>query len=270
MGILAEALQNYLALLGWSPGDGKTEILSGAELIAQFSLEHVTRSPAVFDEEKLKWLNRHYMKASPLSRLARLSLPYLEQSGYLRNGKDIAPSVLGWLECMIDAVLKNLDTLSQLRKGAHQPEPPPISQVSQGSQQDVAGVVFEYDPRSWEHDPGLYESQFIEQKPVREVLAAFIPEVLAIPALTYEKFREVAQAVQKKTGHKGRELFHPIRVALTGKASGPELAKLIPVIEEGAKLSVGENTKRFFPHPIKSCAERLRDFQKAAGIQCDG
>src|SRR5208337_324090 len=62
MGILPEALRNYLALLGWSPADGKTEILSPEELVKQFSLDHITKSPAVFDMEKLYSFNRHYIK----------------------------------------------------------------------------------------------------------------------------------------------------------------------------------------------------------------
>src|ERR1035441_5982676 len=75
MGVLPEALRNYLALLGWSPADGKTEILSPEELVKQFSLDHITKSPAVFDNDKLNWLNRHYMKESTPLRLAELAAP---------------------------------------------------------------------------------------------------------------------------------------------------------------------------------------------------
>ena len=78
MGILPEALRNYLALLGWSPADGKTEILSPEELVKQFSLDHITKSPAVFDNDKLNWLNRHYMKECPPRRLAELAAPLLQ------------------------------------------------------------------------------------------------------------------------------------------------------------------------------------------------
>ena len=78
MGILPEALRNYLALLGWSPADGKTEILSPEELVKQFSLDHITKSPAVFDNDKLNWLNRHYMKECPPRRLAELAAPFLQ------------------------------------------------------------------------------------------------------------------------------------------------------------------------------------------------
>ncbi len=67
MGVLPEALINYLALLGWAPSGGTREIFSPDELKKEFTLERVTPSPAVFDMEKLYWLNRHYIKQSPPS-----------------------------------------------------------------------------------------------------------------------------------------------------------------------------------------------------------
>ncbi len=234
MGILPEALRNYLALLGWSPADGTTEILSPADLAAQFSLERVIKSPAVFDAEKLHWMNRHYMKASPPRRLAELSVPFLVRAGYLAEPVD-APT-LAWLERVLDAVLKNLDHLSQLPTAAR--------------------LIFEYDAASVVR--GEETRHVIEEAGPREVLGAFIPKVLATGEMTYERFREIAKSVQKETGKKGKELFHPIRVALTGAVSGPELEKLIPIFEEGAKLSLAR--------PVKSVAQRLREFAAAASL----
>lgn len=229
VGILPEALRNYLALLGWSPGDGKTEILSDDELRRQFSLDHITRAPAVFDNEKLSWLNRHYMKAAPLPRLAQLAAPFFAQAGYLPEEPE--PDVLAWLGRTIEAVLKNVDTLGQLPAAAR--------------------VIFEYDPSQVGEDT---ETRDVIQGPARQLLATFIPKVLESEEMTYERFREIMKAVQKETGKKGRELFHPVRVALTGVASGPELEKLIPIFEEGAKLDL--------PRHVLSCAERLGEFEK--------
>ena len=76
MGVLPEALVNYLALLGWAPSGGTREIFSKDELIKEFSLERVTPSPAVFDMEKLYWLNRHYIKESSAERIAALIAPF--------------------------------------------------------------------------------------------------------------------------------------------------------------------------------------------------
>ena len=234
MGILPEALRNYLALLGWSAADGVTEILSDKELIEQFSLERITKSPAVFDQEKLNWLNRHYMKESPPSRLVQIALPFLVQAGYVSPPP--APEVLAWLERVLDAVLKNLDQLGQLPAAAR--------------------LIFEYDAA--QAVSGEETRHVAEDAGARQVLAAFIPKVLAEKELTYERFRAMAKEVQKETGKKGKDLFHPIRVAVTGAVSGPELEKLIPIFEEGAKLPLQRH--------VKSTAERLREFAAAAKL----
>ncbi len=76
MGVLPEALMNYLALLGWAPSGGTREIFSPDELKKEFRLERVTPAAAVFDMEKLYWLNRHYIKESPPERMEKLALPF--------------------------------------------------------------------------------------------------------------------------------------------------------------------------------------------------
>ena len=73
MGYLPEAMFNYLALLGWGAEDGKTETFTKAELTSAFSLERVTPSPAIFDFDKLNWLNRHYLKQADPERVAKLA-----------------------------------------------------------------------------------------------------------------------------------------------------------------------------------------------------
>jgi nondiscriminating glutamyl-tRNA synthetase len=234
MGILPEALRNYLALLGWSAADGVTEILSGEDLIEQFSLERIIKSPAVFDNEKLYWMNRHYMKDSAPRRLAELTVPFLVEAGYLAEPVD--DPTLTWLERVLDATLKNLDMLSQLPAAVR--------------------LIFEYDAAL--AASGEETRHVVQDAGPREVLKAFIPKVLEVQDLTYERFRAIAKAVQKETGKKGKELFHPIRVALTGAVSGPELEKLIPIFEEGAKLPLARH--------VKSVAERLREFAAAVGL----
>jgi glutamyl-tRNA synthetase/nondiscriminating glutamyl-tRNA synthetase len=234
LGILPEALRNYLALLGWSAADGKTEILSLQELVEQFSLERITKSPAVFDPEKLKWLNRHYLKQTPLRQLAELSVPGLVKAQYL--SQPVASAVIEWLGRVLEAVLKNLDTLGQVPSATR--------------------LVFEYDAAATV--AGDETRHVVEDPQGLEVLKAFIPKVLAEDGLSYQRFRGITKSVQKETGKKGKDLFHPIRVAVTGAVSGPELEKLIPVFEEGSKLPL--------PHHVKSVAERLREFATAAKL----
>jgi glutamyl-tRNA synthetase/nondiscriminating glutamyl-tRNA synthetase len=235
LGVLPEALRNYLALLGWSPADGKTEILSPEELVKQFSLDHITKSPAVFDNDKLYWLNRHYLKETPPQHLAELAAPVLENAGYLPPKPE--PEILAWLQRVLDAVLKNVSVLSELPAATK--------------------IIFEYDAPRFLATPEFQE--LLADPGARAVLQAFIPKVLAENALTYERFREITKAVQKETGKKGKELFHPIRMAVTGAGSGPELEKLIPIYEEGAKLPL--------LHHVKSVAERLQNFAVQAKIR---
>jgi nondiscriminating glutamyl-tRNA synthetase len=228
MGILPEALRNYLTLLGWSPADGKTEILSDAEVIAQFSLDHITKSPAVFDQEKLNWLNRHYLKQLPLARVAEMSVPFFVEAGLLVE--PLGPPVLGWLAQVVEAVINKIDCLSQLPESAR--------------------LIFEYDARKAVQSLGNEEED--------GVLKRVIPKILAEPRLTYPRFREILKEVQKETGKKGKELFHPVRVALTGHDSGPELEKLIPIFEAGSGLELAR--------PVLSVADRLRSFAEAAHL----
>jgi glutamyl-tRNA synthetase/nondiscriminating glutamyl-tRNA synthetase len=230
-GILPEALRNYLALLGWSPADGKTEILSPQELVEQFSLEHITKSPAVFDQEKLYWLNRHYMKECAPRRLAELAVPFLLEAGYLDAHP--SPHVLAWLEKVLDAVLKNISSLQQLPEAVR--------------------IIFEYDAGK-----AGREIELSATASAHAVLNCFIPKVLAQSELSYERYRAVTKEVQKETGNKGKELFHPIRIALTSAVSGPELEKLIPIFEAGSKLPLARH--------VKSVAERLREFAVAANL----
>ena len=83
-GYLPEALVNYLALLGWSPGGGD-EVLPAPELARRFALEDVGHSAAVFDVEKLAWVNRHYLRAADPARLAALALPHFQAAGFVRR-----------------------------------------------------------------------------------------------------------------------------------------------------------------------------------------
>ena len=235
MGILPEALRNYLALLGWSPADGKTEILSPEELVKQFSLDHITKSPAVFDNDKLNWMNRHYMKACPPRRLAELAAPYMQAAGQIDSAP--GPEIMAWVERVLDAVLKNLDLLSQVP--------------------DAARIVFDFDVQLALTTPEFQE--LLANPAALEVLKAFIPQVLAQSTLTYARFREITKAVQKETGKKGKDLFHPIRLAVTGAASGPELEKLIPIYEEGSELPTAQH--------VKSVTERLWEFAAATKIE---
>jgi nondiscriminating glutamyl-tRNA synthetase len=229
MGILPEALMNYLALLGWAPSGGDREIFPKDELIKEFSLERVTPSPAVFDTEKLHWLNRHYIKQSPPERIHQLGTEVLQRAGLLPalvNG-----NVSGWTQGVIDLLAPYVDKLDQL------PE--------------KAKIIFDGNAAAALAMPENAEV-FANEKS-RAVAQAFAKR--AESPLTAERFKTIMDEIKTETGAKGKDLFHPVRIMLIGSHSGPDFNKLIPVIEEGSKLQL--------PVHIKSVRERAAEFLAA-------
>src|SRR5215218_7291374 len=110
-GYLPEALVNYLALIGWSPGQNE-ELLPADELARRFRLENVAHSAGVFDEDKLAWANRHYLKMCAPHRLATLAEPYLRDSGYVVGA--LSDGARAWLEWVLPGLASSVDRLSQL------------------------------------------------------------------------------------------------------------------------------------------------------------
>jgi len=212
-GYLPEALLNYLALIGWSPrtSDHDEELMPAAELARRFSLERVGHSAGVFDEEKLAWVNRHYLKTIDPVRLAELTVPYFTQTGVR-----MAPDNQGveFLASAMPMASASVDRLSQV----------------------PARLAFLFD---FDADRALADAPTrseVDAADARAVLKSLTDELKASPRLTRESFRELAGRVRAKTGQKGRALFHPIRIALTGRGDGPELDMAIPAIDRGADL----------------------------------
>jgi glutamyl-tRNA synthetase/nondiscriminating glutamyl-tRNA synthetase len=209
-GYLPEALVNYLALIGWSPGGGD-ELLPIDELARRFSLEAVGHSAGVFDEEKLAWANRHYLKIADPTRLAELALPYFNETGTTMSPD---PQGLAFLASAIGMASASVDRLSQV--------PPRMA------------PLFDYDATAALAHPPLLEE--MRGEGARAVVGALAEELAAAPRLDREKFREIANRVKARTSQKGKALFHPIRVVLTGRAEGAELDLVVPAIDLGAEL----------------------------------
>ena len=209
-GYLPEALVNYLALIGWSPG-GNDELLPIDELARRFSLEDVGHSAGVFDEEKLAWANRHYLKLADPVRLAQLSIPY-----FVANGVPMMPNTAGveFLAAAMRMASASVDRLDQVP--------------------GRLAFLFDYDHhRAMSDGPTAVE---MRAPAARAVASALAEELASAPRLDREKFREVANRVKGRTSQKGKALFHPIRVVLTGRAEGPELDLAVPAIDRGAEL----------------------------------
>jgi len=234
-GYLAEALVNYLALVGWSPGGGD-ELLPLEELARRFSLESVSHSAGVFDVEKLAWVNRHYLKSASRERLCELSSPYLRQAGLITEP---SPEARAWLTSVLPIATDAVDRLDQTPGRLH--------------------LLFEYDAVAGLSREDI-RAEFASEaaRAVAHALAADL--AVSGPLVDRERFRAAAQRVREKTGQKGRALFHPIRVVLTGEAEGPELDLLVPAIDTGAQLASPSGIA-----PVTSCRSRAQAFVQALG-----
>ncbi|MFZ0430006.1 MAG: glutamate--tRNA ligase [Acidobacteriota bacterium] len=210
-GYLPEALLNYLSLLGWSPTEGKGEILTCEEIIRDFDLRRVQVSPATFDFDKLNWVNRTHLRGLSTQQLVPLARPYLRQAGVLGSdtvGQD------EWAGHVLQVAINYLDKLGDL-----------VQKVPE---------FLSFEPQRDLRDPEV--SAILVQAASRQVIGAFRA---ALPSddrpLTFEDYREAVMQVKERTGVKGKALFHPIRIAVTGRGSGPELDRLIPLLEEGSR-----------------------------------
>jgi len=219
MGILPEALVNYLALLGWGAEGGTRELFSREELVKEFRLERVTASPAIFDWEKLHWLNRHYLKAADPERIVELAWSHFAAAGFLAPRDEASPgaAVDAWFGKLLALFLPSANQLDEL----------PVK----------AAFVFRFDPaaaRASEENAALLTTESAQK-----VLAAFAARVVAHPEpVTPEQFKAWMNEIKSETGAKGKDLFHPVRIALTGTHSGPEFDKLLPILEEGSQLDL--------------------------------
>jgi glutamyl-tRNA synthetase len=125
MGYLPEALNNFMAFLGWNPGDDR-EIFSLDELIKEFSLERMQKSAAIFNIEKLDWYNSYYIKKMPLSELTKLCVPFLENAGLINKVSSIKYQVLStgeavdfeWLKKVVALERKRMKKLSEIGESA--------------------------------------------------------------------------------------------------------------------------------------------------------
>jgi len=110
-GFLPEALDNFLALLGWSHPEGK-DIMSISDMIDNFSIDRMNSSPAIFDETRAKWINGHFIREESIDRITELSIPYIVDSGLMTYTQ--AESNLKWLKKAVDSVRKGVLTISEI------------------------------------------------------------------------------------------------------------------------------------------------------------
>jgi len=208
-GYLPEAVVNFLALLGWSP-EGEKEILSLEEITQEFSLDRVAKNPAVFDLEKLLWINGMYVRASAVDRLVELAKPYLIKEGYLSENP--SPEERDWAKLVLSALQERLSTLKEVTE-----------QIKTFVGEDV---VIE----------NAEAAAVLEQETCSIVLKTFKDKLAALDEVTPESVKAMLKSMMKELNLKGQFVYMPIRVALTGQQHGPDLFLIIGILGKDLAL----------------------------------
>jgi glutamyl-tRNA synthetase len=236
-GYLPDALVNYLALLGWSPG-GNDEILPLGELARRFALRDVGKTAGVFDPEKLAWINRQYMRAADAGQLASLLQHFLAAEHFLTVETTSALAYVGaYIVPMVAGAVDRLDEAAARVR-----------------------FVFDFDVDAALARPGV--AQEFEDPSARSVVSALAEALATSPRLTSrDAFRALAGRVREQTHQQGRRLFHPVRVVLTGQADGPELDLAVPAIDSAADLPADAGIA-----PVLGCRERAAAFARRLAL----
>ncbi|MHC8520050.1 glutamate--tRNA ligase [Rossellomorea sp. H39__3] len=202
LGYLPEALFNFIALLGWSP-KGEDELFSREEFIKIFDPERLSTSSALFDNQKLTWMNNQYMKSLDLDQVVALAEPHLIKAGKI-SGNPTAEEH-EWVRRVV---------------GLYQ------EQMSFGAEIVELSEMFFKDDLEYDAEA----KAVLDEEEVPEVLRAFLEEIDSLENYEAAEIKKSIKNVQKSTGHKGKKLFMPIRVAVTGQTHGPELPNAIELL----------------------------------------
>ncbi len=218
LGYLPEAMFNFIALLGWSP-KGEEEIFSREEFIDIFDVDRLSTSPASFDVKKLEWINNTYMKACDLDRVVELALPHLQKAGLVPE--DLNEEQQAWVRELVSLYHDEMSygaeivDLSRLFFNDH-------LEISQEAKEEISN----------------------ETAPL--VIDAIENKLQALPAEDFqvENIKPLTKEIQKETGVKGRKLFMPIRIAVSGQMHGPELANVIALLGKDKALDHIQQVKK--------------------------
>lgn len=203
LGYLPEAVVNFLALLGWSPG-GEEEIMNLERIVEQFSLDRVAKNPAVFDMDKLRWINGVYIRQSPVKMVAAMIKPFLQKAGLVSadpNGDE-----LSWIELVAAALQEHLAT---------------------------AGEILEHMDILVGEDVAIENEEakaILREDTFRAVSKLFQEKIASLSELTPENIKPLLKEITKELKLGGKQVYMPIRIALTGRMHGPELFYIIPIL----------------------------------------
>jgi len=198
-GFLPEALLNYLVLLGWTSPSAE-EVLPMERIIKEFSLSALSRNAPIHSRKKLEWLNSIYIREKSEDLLSELLFPYLAKAGVPVHHIDAT-----YLKQICSVLKENLVVLSQV--------------------DEYLGVFFD--------DKFFFEDgakAIVRDARNRETLGSVLRFLEDSSDLPSNDQGPLLSQLEKKTGRKGKDLYAPLRAAITGKTRGPELAKTLPLL----------------------------------------
>ncbi|MCM8813773.1 MAG: glutamate--tRNA ligase [Candidatus Omnitrophica bacterium] len=228
-GFLPEAMVNYLVLLGWNPGTNK-ELFTLAQIVKDFSLKRVNKTAAVFDMDRLRWMNSQYIKTTEVEKLTELLVPYLRQAGYLGQEYDAA-----WLGGLIKLYQTRFQTLEHFV--------------------ELTGFFFK--------DAIAYDQAAVEQHlsapAVADYLAALADMLRQTEPFDIATIEQNARQLVERLGVKTGDIIHPARVALTGGTVSPGIFEVMSFM--GKECCV-----RRLETVVKKIRTRTQLFDKLEGI----
>jgi nondiscriminating glutamyl-tRNA synthetase len=224
-GYLPEAIVNYLALLGWSPGDTQ-ELFGVEELSNRFTWERISVSPAIFDLERLNWFNKSYIRHLPVERIAQEVTPFLREAyGQSEHSSGTAYPPQAWLELLVENVREELDNLGQIP--AH------------------VGFAF-LDAMSYTGEA----KEVLGETTAGEVLEAFVEKLEPIEFLDVDAadsiLADLRSQFKQQAGLGARQVMFSLRASLTGGLHGPNLAVIVALLGKERCIQRAEEPQASF------------------------
>jgi len=268
-GFLPDAMINYLALLGWNDGTDN-EIFTRDELIDAFELRRVVKSPSVFDMEKLRWVNQQHMKMLSLEELVELVKDQFVIEGMLIEGATatdlalvnmaFATTTLGRerMQTTKDAVSNAKNVLGYALPATfdEQNDTEAKSMIKQGHFYNLAQRILK------EYDAGEFPLPNVNDpmETFQNAIGANLEKKDGIPCEFTKSYQAHMKKIAKEVGVKGKCLFHPVRLALTGEMSGQDVTKQLSLLTLATEKDSVIDSKKVSIVPLTERIERLRAF----------
>lgn len=200
-GYMSEGLINFLALLGWSP-DSEEEIFTMKQLAEQFDFDRVNKTGAVFDKRKLDWVNGHYVRGLSVEELAEKIKPYLIKAGLI--DESYPEDKLNLLAATWQSAIDKFSDAPELAKN----------------------YFIKDEDMVWDEEA----IEAIKTEDAKKLIDAFLNHLEEVDEIDSEFASTIMKKIQKETGIKGKNLWFPVRAAVTGSVHGPELSNAFVIM----------------------------------------